>query len=216
MTSSKATASGDKAVLTRRKPTQERAKARVERILVAATELIAESGSDTVRMTEVASRAGIPIGSLYQYFPDKAAILRFLAVRFMERIRESLTEGLQGIETVDGALARIDQIVEGYYQTFIDEPVVRDIWSGTQSDKVLQALDIEDSRDNGQIFYEVLKRFVDPAEHARFEAACFLIMQMAGAATRLAIAVERQEGDLLMVEFRRLVRRELESFMVAR
>ena len=205
----------DGKTMTRREPTQERAKARVERILVSASELIAETGSDTVRMTEVAARAGIPIGSLYQYFPDKGAILRLLAMRFMERVRVSLAEGLKDIASADEALARIDAILEGYYETFINEPVVRDVWSGTQSDKALQALDIEDSRENGQLVAAALKHLVPEEKHARFDAACFLLMQIAGAAVRLAIAVERAEGDLLVAEFRRLTRNELASFLKA-
>ena len=210
MTSVKATRA---AVSARRKPTQKRAKERVEKILTTATEMISETGSDAVRMTELAVRAGIPIGSLYQYFPDKAAILRTLAVRFMESTREMLVALVEDTKTAENALANVDFAVDGYYATILDEPVIRDVWSGTQSDKVLQALDIEDSRENGRIFFEGLKRFVDPAEHTRFEAACFLIMQMAGAATRLAIAVEREEGDLLMAEFRSLVRREMLGFL---
>ncbi|MGB3810493.1 MAG: TetR/AcrR family transcriptional regulator [Parvibaculum sp.] len=197
----------------RRQPTQERAKARVERILAAASELIAETGSDTVRMTEVAARAGIPIGSLYQYFPDKAAILRLLAMRFMERVREGLHVGLQGIDSGDEALARIDSILENYYATFLNEPVVRDVWSGTQSDKALQALDIEDSRENGQLVFNALKPLVRKRDHARFEAACFLLMQLSGAAVRLAIAVERKEGDRLIAEYRRMMRSELRTFL---
>ena len=199
-------------VSARRKPTQKRAKERVEKILTTAGEMISETGSDAVRMTELAARAGVPIGSLYQYFPDMAAILRTLAVRFMETTREMLVALVDDIKTAEDALANVDFAVEGYYATIQNEPIIRDVWSGTQSDKVLQALDIEDSRENGEIFYEGLKRFVDPAEHVRFRAACFLIMQMTGAATRLAIAVDREEGDLLMTEFRRLVRRELTGF----
>ena len=209
MTSAKASPA---AVSVRRKPTQKRAKERVEKILTTASEMISETGSDAVRMTELAARAGVPIGSLYQYFPDKASILRTLAVRFMEATQEMLAALVADIKSREDALTNVDFAIEGYYATFLDEPVIRDVWSGTQSDKVLQALDIEDSRENGRIFFEGLKRFVDPAEHIRFEAACFLIMQMAGAATRLAIAVDRKEGDLLMTEFRRLVQRELTGF----
>jgi len=177
----------------RREPTQARAKARVERILAAASELIAETGSDAVRMSEIAERAGVPIGSLYQYFPDKAAMLRTLALRFMDRVREGLRVGLGGIETGEEALTRVDDILRGYYEVFITEPVVRDIWSGTQSDKELQALDVEDSRENGRIFFEALK--------------------LSGAAVRLAIAVDRKEGDRLMVEYRGMIRREMERFL---
>lgn len=199
--------------LTRRQPTQKRAKERVERILIAASELIAETGSDAVRMTEVAARAGVPIGSLYQYFPDKAAILHMLAVRFMERMRETLAEAIRNVSSATEALSRIDAIVEAYYATLLNEPVVRDVWSGTQSDKELQALDIEDSRANGNLVFEALRTYVKDDDLQRFEAACFLLMQMAGTAVRLAIAVERAEGDRLIVEFCRIVRGEITAFV---
>jgi AcrR family transcriptional regulator len=199
----------------RRKPTQARAKERVERILAAATELIAEAGSEPMRMSEIAERAGVPIGSLYQYFPDKAAILRTLATRVMERVREGLKEGLEGIGNAKEALDRTDALAEGYYALFLDEPVTRDIWSATQSDKTLQELDIEDGRENGRIFFEALKHLVRKREHKRFEAACLLMMQLTGSAVRLAIAVDREEGDRLMREYRRVVRLGFETLLDA-
>jgi AcrR family transcriptional regulator len=197
----------------RRKPTQARARERVERILAAATEMIAETGSDAMRMTELAERAGVPIGSLYQYFPDKPAILRTLAIAVMERVRERLAASLQDIVDREDALARVDALLKGYYDLFLDEPVTRDIWSGTQSDKALQELDIEDSRENATLFFDALKHLVPKREHARLEAASFLLMQLSGAAVRLAIAVERKQGDRLIAEYRGMMRRELESLL---
>lgn len=196
-----------------RQPTQARARQRVERILAAATALIAETGSDAVKMTEVAVRAGVPIGSLYQYFPDKPAILRTLAMRVMERVRDGLRQNLEGVESAADAIARVDAIMIGYYNLFLIEPVTRDIWSGTQSDKALQELDVEDSRENARIFFEALKHLVPKRNHARLEAASFLLMQLSGAAVRLAIAVERKEGDRLVDEYRGIMRRELESLL---
>ena len=201
------------AAATRRKPTQARALARVERILAAASELIAETGSDAVKMTEVAERAGVPIGSLYQYFPDKAAILQTLAERFAERVRGGIAESLAGVATRDDALARLDRLLEDYYALFLTEPVVRDIWSGTQSDKKLQELDITDSRANARVVADALKHLVPRKERARFETVCFLTMQLTGAAVRLAIAVDRKEGDRLMTEYRRMLRDEIGGFL---
>ncbi len=60
----------------RRAPSQKRSRERVERMLTAASEVITEQGSDAMRMGEVAERAGVSIGSLYQYFPDKGSIIR--------------------------------------------------------------------------------------------------------------------------------------------
>ena len=197
----------------RRQPTQARARERVERILTAATELIAETGSDAVRMTEVAERAGVPIGSLYQYFPDKPAILRTLAMRVMERVRDGLKQSLRDVQDSKDALSRVDATLAGYYELFLTEPVTRDIWSATQSDKTLQELDIEDSRQNAEIFSSALSHLVPELEHERLEAASFLLMQLSGAAVRLAIAVGRKEGDRQIDEFRRIMRRELESLL---
>lgn len=202
----------DPAIL-RRKPTQARARERVERILATASEMIAETGSDAMRMTELAERAGVPIGSLYQYFPDKPAILRTLALAVMERVREGLETGLKDIADREDALARIDALLKNYYELFCNEPVTRDIWSGTQSDKALQALDIEDSRENAGLFFDALKHLVPKRDHARLEAASFLLMQLSGAAVRLAIAVERKQGDRLIAEYRGMMRRELESLL---
>ena len=199
--------------MSRRQPTQDRAKARVERILVAATELIAETGSDAVRMTEVAARAGIPIGSLYQYFPDKTAILRLLIMRFMERTRDVLSATISGVTDRATAIERIDALVVGYYQSFLNEPVIRDVWSGAQSDKILQEIDVEDSRLNGKLMFDAFKSMVLKAKHERFGIVCFLLMQTAGTATRLAIAVDRKEGDMLVEEYRRIARTELEGFL---
>ena len=83
----------------RRAPTQKRSRERVDHILACATDLIAANGSDTMRMSELAERAGISIGSLYQYFPDKAAIVRALAERCNAESRNCIEEGLAGVET---------------------------------------------------------------------------------------------------------------------
>ena len=63
----------------RRMPSQQRSRERVERMLNCAAGLIADQGSDAMKMSEVARLADISIGSLYQYFPDKSAIIRALA-----------------------------------------------------------------------------------------------------------------------------------------
>lgn len=197
----------------RRQPTQARARARVEKILTAATELIERTGSDQLRMSEIAARAGVPIGSLYQYFPDKASIVRTLAERIMLRVREGLRESLADVESVEDALGRLDNLLEGYYAMFLMEPVTRDIWSGTQSDKDIQDMDIEDSRENARIVAGALKPFVPKKEHARLDTVCFLLMQLTGAAVRLAIAVDRKEGDRLVAEYGRMLRLEYEAFL---
>ncbi len=66
----------------RRTPNQRRSRERVAHILDCATQLIAENGSERMRMSQLARLAQISIGSLYQDFPDKGAIIRTLAGRY--------------------------------------------------------------------------------------------------------------------------------------
>ncbi len=68
----------------RRTPTQQRAKDRVAAILAAATEEFAETGFGAATMTAVARRCEMAIGSLYQYFPDKEALLYGIAARHLD------------------------------------------------------------------------------------------------------------------------------------
>jgi AcrR family transcriptional regulator len=79
---------------TARVPQRERGRRRVADLLRAAASLFAEKGYDAVTMTEVAARAGAPIGSLYQFFPSKEA----LADAVLDRFGERLVDALNGIE----------------------------------------------------------------------------------------------------------------------
>lgn len=62
----------------RKLPQQDRSKMTVEAILIAAAHILTEQGYDTASTNRIAQRAGISIGSLYQYFPNKEAIMSAL------------------------------------------------------------------------------------------------------------------------------------------
>jgi AcrR family transcriptional regulator len=63
----------------RKKPTQARAQATVEAILRATAHILRTAGWDACNTNAVAKRAGVSIGSLYQYFPSKEALVAALA-----------------------------------------------------------------------------------------------------------------------------------------
>ncbi|MDI6520340.1 TetR/AcrR family transcriptional regulator [Streptomyces coelicoflavus] len=69
----------------RRKPRQVRAELTRERILTAAAHVFAEHGYAAGTTNRIAEHARMSIGSLYQYFPNKDAILAELLVRHIDR-----------------------------------------------------------------------------------------------------------------------------------
>jgi AcrR family transcriptional regulator len=77
--------SADRRLTSRRKPRQVRAELTRERILTAAAHVFAEHGYAAGTTNRIAERARVSIGSLYQYFPNKDAILAELLIRHLDR-----------------------------------------------------------------------------------------------------------------------------------
>lgn len=71
----------------RRVPRQERGERRFAAILNAAEEVIAAVGYEAATTNAIAAQAHIPIGSLYQFFPNKEAIVRALSDRYLADLR---------------------------------------------------------------------------------------------------------------------------------
>jgi AcrR family transcriptional regulator len=75
-----------------KEPKRERGKQRVAALMDAGAELFAGKGYEATTMTEIASRAGAAIGSLYQFFPSKEALAEALFNRFAERAAASFAQ----------------------------------------------------------------------------------------------------------------------------
>lgn len=83
---------------TRRVPIQQRSVATVEAILEATIQILDRSGPDALTTNAIAGRAGISVGSLYQYFPDKQSILAALLTRHAERVQGMMSAALAGAD----------------------------------------------------------------------------------------------------------------------
>jgi AcrR family transcriptional regulator len=72
----------------RKQPKQSRSKVTVEAILEATTHILVEEGYDKANTNRIAERAGISIGSLYQYFPNKEALMTALMEQHAQEMAE--------------------------------------------------------------------------------------------------------------------------------
>jgi len=73
---------------TRREPKQERSRQTVEVVLEGVKRVLRRHGAEAITTNRVAEAAGVSIGSLYQYFPDKQAIFAALHERHVDSVRD--------------------------------------------------------------------------------------------------------------------------------
>ncbi|SAK47667.1 TetR family transcriptional regulator [Caballeronia temeraria] len=195
----------------RRQPAQQRSRERLDRILEIAQQLIAEKGSEHVKMSEIAELAEISIGSLYQYFPDKRAIVRTLAELHAAESRRCVREAFEAVSTRAQLLGAFASLVDQYYEIVLDKPVMRDISSALRSDKELMSIEIAESRACGALLATAIRRVMPRADIKRVNALAFLIWQLGEETMRLAVAQKRGEGALLVDAYKRMSLRAIEE-----
>ncbi len=106
----------------RRKPRQSRAEGTVDAILEAAFQLLEAEGVDGLTTNHVAARAGVSIGTLYQYFANKQDILAALAQRRAAAVRDEIAETI--IRRPD--ISSVRQIVRALMRGFEGSPATRE------------------------------------------------------------------------------------------
>ena len=83
--------------IARKLPVQERSRRTVEAILDAAARLFVERGYAATTTNHVAEAAGVSVGSLYQYFPSKDALVVALDLRHLDRAEARLRDELAAL-----------------------------------------------------------------------------------------------------------------------
>ena len=98
----------------RKQPVQARSEATVHAIFEASIQVLLSAGYRKLTTTSVAERAGVLVGTLYQYFPNRQALIRAVLERYLAEMSAS-------IETDCGALKgrSLEQIADGLTDAFI-------------------------------------------------------------------------------------------------
>nr|BFE85545.1 TetR family transcriptional regulator [Planobispora longispora] len=113
----------------RRQPTQRRSARRVERMLDACADLLDEIGYEALTTTRIAERAGVAIGSVYQFFPDKRAIAQAVTRRHVERFISRIGARFLA-EDYGGWWEAVDAIIDEYVEMHRTVPGFRSLHFG--------------------------------------------------------------------------------------
>jgi AcrR family transcriptional regulator len=197
----------------RRVPAQARSKERVERILEAAARVIAEQGLDAATMEGIAAEAETSIGSIYQFFPNKAAVFDALGDRYMEKAR-AFFDVISSGPLLDRPWPEIlETSIDAFAAFHENEPGFRAIWVGLNlTEQVVasgEALNREVAKRIETVLVAKLPRL--PKKQAPLVAT--MVVEVFSA--MLVIAARRREPEerkRMLDETKVMLRRYLEPF----
>jgi AcrR family transcriptional regulator len=125
----------------RKRPLQARAQATVEAVLEATLQVLRKEGMGGLNTTKVAQRAGVSVGTLYQYFPDKQSLVMALTVDYAERIVGAIAaagRGLTGQPLHVALPAMIEAVVRVKREHLPLTLALREALSAATSDTVMR------------------------------------------------------------------------------
>lgn len=197
-----------------KEPKQKRSRQRVDLILQAARTLIAKNGVEKLGMRELAQESQLPVGTLYQFFKDRNALLACLISQYYEKLDSTIQHRFATINSKEDLIEASSGIVDFVYQSLAEDPVLIEIWRGVQASKTIRHLDMQSSQKNTILLYTVLRPLVKPIHSdQRIHAACFLICDLIGATARTALELPTAEGKLLITEFESIIQNHLTTIL---
>jgi AcrR family transcriptional regulator len=119
-----------------RAPVQARAIRRRESILDATARILDRDGYDALTTNAVAREANTAIGSVYEYFADREALLEALLGRHRARLAASLDAAIA--QGGGRPLAIGDRVVDAFARVWKEEPGYRAAWSASQASGLLE------------------------------------------------------------------------------
>jgi len=195
----------------RRPPKQQRSRGRVEEILAAAKKLIGEKGIDAVKMREIAALAGGPISSVYQYFPNKSAILATLFEQWSEELDGLVEARLSEVADVGELMEAASELLDYFYSRVAEDSTILDLLNAVQADKALTHLDLAATRRQAEYFCRIGERFIPEKRHEEFRRTAFLMFHLAFGAVRLAVW-EQPDSACVLADFKAIIRGQLSLF----
>jgi AcrR family transcriptional regulator len=122
---------------TRRTPSGERGQRRRDLILDTAAALLAEVGAEAINTNALADRAHISVGSVYQYFSNKEAILTALGERYMQQLGSNTVAALQQDVSGLSFASMVDRVIDPMLAFERQHPAFRQLNAGQEGDGTL-------------------------------------------------------------------------------
>lgn len=199
----------------RRQPKQARSQERVHHILDVAEQLFIEQGYEQVTTRAIAARAEVAIGSLYQFFPDKEAIVRALANRYFEQEYRMFLQLHADLTEVEIG-TYVDRMLDAFEQFTEERPGYRAILG-----PLLDMITVNDANvmnEYDQLMLAGLANFLSERNSQLNAAQCQLIASVvfksANELLWLAFTRDRSQRQALIAETKVLITAYLQTYKI--
>lgn len=200
-----------RSALRRRQPVQERSKKRVDRILSAAMELVETGGGDAVTTRAIAERAGVPVATVYQFFPNREAILTELLV---DHLNQRDAEGVAALAAMTSpTLAEAVHGIFEFHRDYLrDHPQLVTLFYTARSTGLVSDPEGIRARFAGQVHaalleWELLRPDTDPL-------VAFVAVELGERALELAFRAGPERYQNVLAEAERAIIAYLQTYAV--
>ncbi|MFG3440112.1 TetR family transcriptional regulator [Nonomuraea sp. NPDC047897] len=202
----------------RRRPAQRRSVERVERMLDECARLLDEVGYEGLTTKEVARRAEVPIGTFYQFFPDKQGLVRALALRnldaFLQRVTQRIAAADPGhwtdlVELAVDEFVAMKRSVPGFAVVDFGEVLT------TPGGPALQGTNrmLDTALENNAVVADRLRALtldlLDAPAGPGLDRALLVAVEATDAVLKLAFRMDPEGDQAMIAECKLLVRRYL-------
>ncbi|MET7475254.1 TetR family transcriptional regulator [Streptomyces sp. NPDC005648] len=194
----------------RRTPQQARSKARLARVLETAEHILIRDGVEALTTTRVAAAARVSVGSLYQYLPDRDAIIDALAAGYFAKL-EAAMDGFVEAAAAERWKDPVGLLVDAYAAIYRTEHGFRALWFGSGLTERTRAADREHKRRMADGVRRILLALDMARDDGELGRVCHAAVLAADALAQDAFRREAQGDEALLEEAKVMLRSYLSA-----
>ncbi|MDV8000792.1 TetR/AcrR family transcriptional regulator [Rhodococcus sp. IEGM 1408] len=192
----------------RRRPIQERSRRKFVALLSSAREVLVEVGFDSFTCEEVASRAGVPIGTLYQFFANKYVLVCELDRQDAHGVIEEIERFAQKIPALDWP-ELLNDFVDHLADLWHLDPSRRAVWLATQATPATRATAAVNERELARMIASVLAPLMPSTERERRAFMAEVLVHVAYSMLNFSVSAGSATGedihDATVTELKRML-----------
>ncbi len=179
-------------------PRQARSQARLEAIFDATGRVLADGGVDALSITAVATEAGIPPASVYDYVADSRSLLAAFVTHRFNSSNQLMAAALVPTATREDAMDNVRAVFGLYFELLRTDRGFRLAIAASQADDRLATISFADSQRNAGHLERMLRPFYPADEWGVLADRCLLAVHLSGAAARMMLMIDDADVERMI------------------